>query len=187
MRRNPHIVRGLRAAGFQRRLARRGRALIRGNASQAAPVRTPPLARSTASRRAAFPACLAALGSCLALCAALAAGLAACGGAREPGKTQIRFWAMGREGEVVTELVRDFERENPAIEVQVQQIPWSAAHEKLLTAHVGGSTPDLAQLGNTWVSEFAALHALEPLDALGRGRRRRCRRPVTSRASGTRT
>jgi len=91
----------------------------------------------------------------------LAAG-ASCrpaGGRDEP----LRFWAMGREGEVVQELVRDFERENPGLRVRVQQIPWSAAHEKLLTAYVGGSMPDLAQLGNTWISEFAALRALEPL------------------------
>jgi len=77
--------------------------------------------------------------------------------------TTVRFWAMGREGEVVQELVRDFERENPEIKVEVQQIPWSAAHEKLLTAHVGHATPDVAQLGNTWIAEFEALRALEPL------------------------
>jgi multiple sugar transport system substrate-binding protein len=78
--------------------------------------------------------------------------------------TTLRFWAMGREGEVVEELIRDFERENPTIRVRAQQIPWSAAHEKFLTAFVGGATPDLAQLGNTWMAEFAALHALAPLD-----------------------
>jgi multiple sugar transport system substrate-binding protein len=72
---------------------------------------------------------------------------------------------MGREGEVVQELVRDFEQEFPEIRVEVQQIPWSAAHEKLLTAFVGRATPDLAQLGNTWIAEFVALRALEPLDA----------------------
>lgn len=72
---------------------------------------------------------------------------------------------MGREGEVVQELVHDFERENPGVLVQVQQIPWTAAHEKLLTAFVGRSTPDVAQLGNTWVPEFVALDALEALDA----------------------
>jgi multiple sugar transport system substrate-binding protein len=76
----------------------------------------------------------------------------------------VRFWAMGREGEVVQELMRDFEREHPGIRVEVQQIPWTAAHEKLLTAHVGRSSPDLAQLGNTWIAEFQALQALEPLD-----------------------
>jgi len=92
---------------------------------------------------------------------AVAAGGCARGGG---GTVTLRFWAMGREGEVVTELVRDFEREHPGIRVEVQQIPWSAAHEKLLTGYVGGSTPDVTQLGNTWIAEFSALNALEPLD-----------------------
>lgn len=77
----------------------------------------------------------------------------------------LRFWGMGREGEVVADLIAGFERENPRIRVRSQQIPWTAAHEKLLTAYVGNATPDVAQLGNTWVSEFAAIRALEPLDA----------------------
>ena len=89
--------------------------------------------------------------------------LAGCAGAGREARTTLRFWAMGREGEVVQELVRDFERENPDVRVVVQQIPWGAAHEKLLTAHVGGSTPDVAQLGNTWIPEFVALRAVEPL------------------------
>jgi multiple sugar transport system substrate-binding protein len=91
--------------------------------------------------------------------------LAGCGARRSSVET-LRFWAMGREGEVVQEMVSDFEREHPGIHVVVQQIPWSAAHEKLLTAHVGGSSPDVAQLGNTWVPEFAALRSLVPLDTL---------------------
>jgi multiple sugar transport system substrate-binding protein len=33
-----------------------------------------------------------------------------------------------------------------------------------MTGFVVASTPDAAQLGNTWISEFAALRALEPLD-----------------------
>ncbi|HEY0671296.1 MAG TPA: sugar ABC transporter substrate-binding protein [Longimicrobiales bacterium] len=77
----------------------------------------------------------------------------------------LRFWGLGREGEVVAEMIPQFEQENPGIRVHVQQIPWTAAHEKLLTSHVGRSTPDVAQLGNTWVPEFAAINALEPLDA----------------------
>jgi ABC-type glycerol-3-phosphate transport system substrate-binding protein len=80
-------------------------------------------------------------------------------------KTTLRFWALGREGEVVKDLLPEFERENPDVRVVLQQIPWSAAHEKLLTAYMGKSTPDISQLGNTWVPEFNALRALEPLDA----------------------
>jgi multiple sugar transport system substrate-binding protein len=71
---------------------------------------------------------------------------------------------MGAEGEVVAQMIPEFERENPGIHVRVQTMPWSAAHEKLLTSFVGEATPDVAQLGNTWVPEFSAIHALEPLD-----------------------
>jgi multiple sugar transport system substrate-binding protein len=88
--------------------------------------------------------------------------LAACGPAR--GGRVVRFWALGSEGEQVRSLVPEFERLHPGVTVEVQQIPWTAAHEKLLTAHVGRSTPDVAQLGNTWIPEFAALGALAPLD-----------------------
>ena len=45
-------------------------------------------------------------------------------------------------------------------------MPWTAAHEKLLTAFAGNALPDVAQLGNTWLPELAVqLGALEPLDA----------------------
>lgn len=100
----------------------------------------------------------------LALCfvTALAAGACARGEAAE--RTVVTFWGLGREGEVVGEMVGEFERENPGIRVRVQQIPWTAAHEKLLTSFVGDASPDVAQLGNTWVPEFTAIGALEPLD-----------------------
>lgn len=89
--------------------------------------------------------------------------LTAC--SRTDERTVLRFWGMGREGEVVAELVAEFEREHPDIRVDVQQLPWTAAHEKLLTAFAGDALPDVCQLGNTWLAEFAALGALEPLDA----------------------
>jgi multiple sugar transport system substrate-binding protein len=78
--------------------------------------------------------------------------------------TVVEFWAMGREGEVVQRLVPEFERRTPGVRVRVQQIPWSAAHEKLLTAYVGGALPDVVQVGNTWLPELVALGALAPLD-----------------------
>ena len=101
-------------------------------------------------------ACLVALG------AASTIGLAACG--RRGADAPLRFWAMGREGEVAAELLAPFEREHPGLRVQIEKLPWSAAHEKLLTAFAGDVTPDVAQLGNTWIAELAALGALEPLE-----------------------
>jgi multiple sugar transport system substrate-binding protein len=87
-----------------------------------------------------------------------------CGKREHVGQTVINFWAIGSEGEQVQRLVREFEQANPGVQVKLQQIPWNAAHEKLLTAFAGDATPDLCQLGNTWIPEFAALNALEPLD-----------------------
>ena len=113
-----------------------------------------------ATRRPARAAVLAA--SALGALGALAA-LGSCGDRAAP--TTVRFWALGREGEVAAELCADFEREHPGIRIAVQQLPFTSAHEKLLTAFVGDATPDLAQLGNTWLPELATLGALAPLDA----------------------
>jgi multiple sugar transport system substrate-binding protein len=91
-----------------------------------------------------------------------AAPLAACSG--KAGGAILRFWAMGREGEVVQGLTAGFEAANPGLRVEVQQLPWSAAHAKLLTAFAGGDLPDLCQIGNSWLPEFVALRAFERLD-----------------------
>lgn len=88
--------------------------------------------------------------------------LAGCGGARSQRQT-VTFWAMGREGETVRQLLPAFYREHPDIQVKVQTLPWTGAHQKLLTAIAGGSTPDVCQLGNTWIAELTALEALAPL------------------------
>ena len=76
----------------------------------------------------------------------------------------VRFWAMGYEGEIVAQMIPEFERLNPGIRVEVQQLPIISAHEKLLTAFAGDSLPDVCAIGNTWIPEFALLNALAPLD-----------------------
>ncbi|WP_255436913.1 sugar ABC transporter substrate-binding protein [Rhodanobacter sp. PCA2] len=86
--------------------------------------------------------------------------LAACTGKRDD---TLVFWTFGPEGEAVAKLLPDFERAHPDIRVEVQQLPLSAAHQKLLTAIAGGTTPDMAQLGNSWLPEMVALRALAPL------------------------
>src|SRR4026207_1299314 len=82
--------------------------------------------------------------------------IASCSSASAGDKTTLRIWAMGREGEVLSELIPGFEKDHPGIHVEVQQIPWTAAHEKLLTAYVGEATPDIATLCTTWVPRSVA-------------------------------
>ena len=79
-------------------------------------------------------------------------------------KKQLTVWAMGAEGRKIQEMARLFEQENPDVEVVTQAIPWGAAHEKLMTAVVGGVPPDVCQLGTTWMSEFYAMGSLTQLD-----------------------
>ncbi len=102
----------------------------------------------------AYPVCLL---------LSLAALISGCDG-RSPEKTVIRFWALGAEGDNIRQLMPEFERRNPGISVKVQSLPWTAAHEKLLTSYAGNSMPDLFQLGNTWIPEFQVLGAIEDLD-----------------------
>ncbi|MEO8379943.1 MAG: sugar ABC transporter substrate-binding protein, partial [Acidobacteriota bacterium] len=91
----------------------------------------------------------------------VALALVACSGAdRNPNR--IEFWGLGREGEVVAALIPQFERET-GIHVHIQQIPWTAAHEKILTAHVGNSLPDVTQVGNSWMAELVTVGAVVPL------------------------
>jgi len=101
------------------------------------------------------------------LMAGLVAGTPLLGSCAKPVADQrtLTVWTIGREGEAILELLPDFERSHPGIRVKVQQLPLTAAHQKLLTAFAGGSTPDMTQLGNTWLPEMVALDALEPLQS----------------------
>lgn len=99
----------------------------------------------------------------LGLLAGAGVSLAGCG--RSDGRTRLQFWAMGNEATNVPQLIPRFEALNPGIEVVVQALPWTAAHQKLLTAYAGSSLPDVSQIGNTWVSELTAIGALSPTPA----------------------
>lgn len=94
----------------------------------------------------------------MALAALAAAGPVAC--TRKEGPLTV--WAMGVEGETLSGMASGF----MGRDVRVQALPWAAAHEKLLTAFAADDLPDIVALGNSWVAEFAALGALEPLDAM---------------------
>lgn len=75
-------------------------------------------------------------------------------------KVEISVWAMGNQ---MKEFAQQFEKENPNIKVNVQTIPWGAAHDKLLTAVASKKGPDVVQMGTTWIPEFATAKALMDL------------------------
>ena len=67
----------------------------------------------------------------------------------------LTVWAMGNEGDLLGNFVKDFEKENPDVHVKVTAIPWSSAHDKLQTAIAAGNGPDVAQMGTTWMADFS--------------------------------
>ncbi|MCU7724277.1 sugar ABC transporter substrate-binding protein [Actinoplanes sp. KI2] len=77
----------------------------------------------------------------------------------------ITMWAQGAEAEKLPTLLKTFEAQNPGVHVNVTPIPWDAAHNKYQTAIAGGTTPDIGQLGTTWMGEFGAANALAPVPA----------------------
>ncbi|MEW6710252.1 MAG: extracellular solute-binding protein [Candidatus Riflebacteria bacterium] len=78
----------------------------------------------------------------------------------------IRVWIMGGEAELIPELVKLFEKENPQIRVRVQALSWGGSFEKLVAAFLGGAPPDVCQLGTTMMSDFHSMKALESIHGL---------------------
>ncbi len=72
-----------------------------------------------------------------------------------PATGNLTVWAQGAEGENLPALLKEFEAANPGVKVDVTPIPWDAAHNKYQTAIAGGQTPDIAQMGTTWMGDFA--------------------------------
>ncbi len=95
------------------------------------------------------------------LAAAAVVPLAASGCARRAADG-IEFWAMGAEAEKLPQLLGWLGRSGQP-KVTVQPLPWSAAHEKLLTSFAGGSLPDMGQVGNSWLAELSAIGAIAPV------------------------
>lgn len=98
-----------------------------------------------------------------ALAAGLGAGLGAAlsGCARDRDRRGLTWWALGTTGENAPLLVPRFTRAT-GIDVDVQAVPWTGAHEKLLTGFAGGSLPDVMMLDGIWLPELALVGALAP-------------------------
>lgn len=67
----------------------------------------------------------------------------------------LEVWAMGAEGDKLNTLTDKFVAANPGVKVNVTSIPWSSAHDKFVSAAAANTLPDVAQVGTTWMAEFA--------------------------------
>lgn len=93
-------------------------------------------------------------------------GLAACGSSNNSAKDSevLNIWGMGDEVKQLSKMTDKFTDET-GIEVKIQSIPWSNAHDKLLTAVASKSGPDVLQMGTTWMPEFQEAGALADMSS----------------------
>ncbi|MER7175487.1 sugar ABC transporter substrate-binding protein [Streptomyces mesophilus] len=111
----------------------------------------------------------AATTAAVAVTLASALTLTACGGssgsqASADSKQTLSVWAMGTEGEKLADVAKVYEKANPNITVKVTPIGWDVAHQKLVAAAAAGKLPDVMQMGGSYMTEFADMGALEPVD-----------------------
>lgn len=85
------------------------------------------------------------------------------GGCGARGGDGLTVWAMGNEAASLPALLGKLNRPESAPNITVQPLPWTAAHEKLLTGFAGDSLPAVGQIGNSWIAEMAAIGAIAPL------------------------
>jgi len=75
------------------------------------------------------------------------------------GKITLHFWQFWTDPEVkpqIESVIKEFEKENPEIEVKLTDLTWSDGHEKIVVAFSSKTAPDVLELGSDWVPEFSS-------------------------------
>ncbi len=84
--------------------------------------------------------------------------LLSCGGA-DTDKVVIKWWHFWTDTgikPVIEEIVADFEKTHPNVDVQLVDLTWADGHDKIAIAFSAGSGPDVVELGSDWIPEFSS-------------------------------
>lgn len=83
-------------------------------------------------------------------------------------KIVLNYWNgfTGPDGKTMGALVRQFQAQNPDIQVKMQLIPWSTYYNKLTLSLAYGGAPDVFIVQAARFPEFASYHTLSPLTKL---------------------
>ncbi len=83
--------------------------------------------------------------------------ISGCKGGQKAGKVRIRYfrWADPAEVEATQELIKEFEKLHPDIEVKFEYAPWSEYWDKLQAQFVAGNAPDVFMISGRYFYDFA--------------------------------
>ncbi|HEX6790652.1 MAG TPA: extracellular solute-binding protein [Candidatus Krumholzibacteria bacterium] len=93
-------------------------------------------------------------------CVLAALALPACGKKQGGDGATIRFWQFW-DTAIVAPVVAEFEKQNPGVHVEVEQLTWATGLEKIQAALASGTQPDVCELGSTWLPRFSYEGVLE--------------------------
>jgi multiple sugar transport system substrate-binding protein len=94
----------------------------------------------------------------------LVGGLAAVPAAAEDITLEFTVWNYSLD--TIQDNVKKFEAENPGIKVKVTDYTWQDYHDAMILRFRGGTTTDIAYVGQDWLPAWAAAGFLAPLDEL---------------------
>ncbi|GLK85650.1 ABC transporter substrate-binding protein [Ancylobacter defluvii] len=78
----------------------------------------------------------------------------------------VRFWYhFDNPANPMSELVAKFEKANPGIKIDAENVPWNSYYDNLYTALIGGNAPDAAMVKLFAQPRLVEMGALEPLGA----------------------
>lgn len=79
-------------------------------------------------------------------------------------KTNLKFWVMNNKGADTLQLMEKeisaFQSLHPHLNVEITVLSWSQAWQRIVSAIKSKQTPDIFQIGTTWMGTLAALGAL---------------------------
>lgn len=109
----------------------------------------------------------------LAMAVATMISVAGCSGPSTPasgGEVQLRFLFpeySAKTTPLMKTMVDDFNSANTGkIKISLETAPWDKMHDKLAVSMGSGQAPDVFGYATRWISEFAGLNQLAPMDSL---------------------
>ncbi|PRB70070.1 ABC transporter substrate-binding protein [Arthrobacter sp. MYb213] len=109
----------------------------------------------------------------LAITAVAALALTGCGGGGNAadsadGKVSLRFawWGSDSRAQATNKIIEAFEAKNPNIDIQGEYSDWSGYWDKLATQVASNDAPDIIQMDDKYLREYADRGALLDLDGV---------------------
>lgn len=89
-----------------------------------------------------------------------------CGGSNGKGGLQVLHFGDTDTHKIFKDIISDYNIDNPEHQATIENLPWTAYLDKLLTSTAGGAGPDVAWIANSHLISLVDKGMLLPLDDL---------------------